>query len=127
MTIVFRSISVTDLEQAGYQILVQAGGATLKVDRVFQNGKRVKLNVFYGGLYYLGLKINKHLFLEPQCHHVRLDGTVTDNYRFTGQERNDKEWLDSGYASEEAVLSASKMTDMVKDGMQLQKGGDRSK
>ena len=126
MTIVYRSISVTDLEVAGYQILVDISGDSLKVERIFNDGALVPLDTFYHGLYFLGLQINKHLVLEPQCHHVRLDGSPTDNYRFTGQERNDKEWLRGGYASEEAILSSSKMGDMVKGGMQMQKGGDRS-
>lgn len=130
MTIVYRSISVTDLEQAGFQILLSSKSSTtessLKVERVFKDGEVVSLDTFYQGLYFLGLQLNKLLILEPQCHHVRLDGTETDNYRFTGQERSDKEWLHSGYASEEAILSSSKMKDMVKGGMQMQKGGDRS-
>lgn len=131
MTIVYRSISVTDLEQAGYEILLNAENSTsessLKVERVFKDGEVVPLDKFYHGLYFLGLRVNKHLILEPQGLHVRSNGQQTDNYRFTGQERNDKEWLKSGYASEEAILSSSKMGDMVRGGMQLQKGGDRSR
>lgn len=127
MTIIYRSISVTDLESAGYQILLDMSGERLKVQRVFKDGMLVPLDTFYEGLYFLGLQVNKHLVLDAQCHHIRLDGTPTDNYRFTGQERNDSGWLRGGYASEEAILSSSKMKDMVSSGMKMQKGGDRSK
>lgn len=127
MTIVYRSISVTDLELAGFQILVKTEDEKLKVRRVFKDGEKVSLDVFYKGLYFLGLKLNKLLILEPQCYHVRLNGRPTDNYRFTGQERNDREWIDGGYASEEAILSSSRMGGMVGGGMQMQRGGDRSR
>ncbi len=126
MTIVYRSISMSDLERAGYQVLIKVVDEKLYVERVFKDSKRLEIKEFHHGLFFLGLKINNLLILEPQCHHVKLNGQPTYNYRFTGQERNDEEWIKGGFASEEAILSSSRMGDMVDDAMRMQKGGDRS-
>ncbi len=127
MTIVYRSISVTDLEKAGFQILVKDVDGKLEVRRVFKDGKKYSLEEFFNGLHYLGLELDNLLTLEEPCHHVMLSGKPTNNYRFIGQERSDISWIRGGYASEEAILNSSRMKDMVRGGMQMQRGGDRSK
>ena len=125
--IVYRSISFTDLYEAGYKISVVWDDIleTLRVADIFKDGKQLTKKDLSEALHYLGLKDNKHLTLKGRCQHVRLNGKKTMNYRFIGEERSDSKWIKSGFASEEANLNSSKMGGMLHDGMQMQRGGDR--
>ena len=116
-TIIYRAISLTDLEKAGYRFSIEDNPVSLKIYKVKKDGKPMAIDEFYEGLFILGIQLNKHISLQDRCQHLRLDGTRTNNYRIGGQERNDKDWLNSGYASEEAILSTSRMSDMTDRGI----------
>jgi hypothetical protein len=55
-----------------------------------------------------------------------MSGKRTTNFRIVGEERGDKEWLKSPYASEEAKANTSGYIDMVGHLQRMQSGGDRS-
>lgn len=123
--IVYRTISLTDLEAAGFEIAIKKTPRGFEQGEVLRLGEVLPPTEFKDALYFLGLQLNPHLKIQDSCQHVTIDGQRTFNFRFIGEERNDKEWLTSGFASEEAILSSSNMKDMVSHGMSMQKGGDR--
>ena len=65
-------------------------------------------------LYQIGFD-KEHWFSESdsfyeimECKHKTRSGKVVDGKRFSGHERTDKAWLESGLASEEAKMMARK-------------------
>ena len=65
-------------------------------------------------LYQIGFD-KEHWFSETdsfyeimECKHKTRSGKVADGKRFSGHERTDKAWLESGLASEEAKMMARK-------------------
>ncbi len=115
-----RTISFTDLEDAGYNIIVHvAEDETLYIEES-------QRHQIYKALKVLGIKINVHTSVEIQqvCHHRTMSGKETTNHRFLGLERTDREWLNSGYASDEVKVSRSKMGDMSRQLHKLANGGE---
>lgn len=126
--IVYRAISFTDLNMCGYEIEVEIVHEGIeetdyRVVAVKKDGNKQSLDDFYKAVYFLGIKDNEYLHVEQVSEHRTMNGRLTNAHRICGQERNDKQWIKSGYASEEAILSSSKMKDMVHVGMHMQRGG----
>jgi len=118
--IVYKTISFTDLEAYGLVL----GVVDNKITGAAYKGKSVGLGQVYKALSDLGIKNDQHVQVQDKTEHRRANGQQTNNYRVIGRERNDKAWLESGYASDEAKLSSSKMKDMVGFVSKLSSGGD---
>lgn len=117
-----RSISFTDLQNAGYHIqLNEAGtGEDYRVKMAESQPPEI-----FKALKTLGLDVNEMITIQPECDHRTMGGKMTHNYRVTGRERVDKAWLRSGYASEEAQMADSRMGGMAAQCNRLSNGGDR--
>lgn len=124
--VIYRSVSFHDLEQAGYKVTVRMSGGFLKVKTVEKDGRIISLSELNKALKFLGLRINHRLSIEDKCEHIPISGGRYYGYRFLGEERGDKEWLKSGFASNEAKEVSSGMGDMVHYLQRMRNGGDRS-
>lgn len=122
--VVYRPISFQDLALAGIQLTVQNIEGILKVTKITKYGKRLDLDKLPDMLYTLGIVRDHNLEIQDKCQHRTISGKIVEDYRFVGKERNDKEWLKSGYASEEAKISSSKMKDMNSHLRKLSRGGE---
>ena len=120
--LIYRAISFTDLESVGFKINIMEIEGSIKATGIMRKGERSY--TLEKVLWRLGVLSNSYLTVE-RCEHVRLDGSRTTNYRFLGQERHDKEWLESGHASHEAQMGSSRMKDMVSYSGRLGSSGDR--
>lgn len=119
--VVYKAISFTDLESYGLILEVVGNG----ISAATYKGKSVGLGQVYKALEDLGIRNNHHVSVQEKTEHRDSSGKTTFNYRIIGEERNDKAWLNSGYASDEAKMSSSKMRDMVGYANKLSNGGDR--
>lgn len=116
--IIYRRVSFTDLQSVGFVLIVEeTENNRLALVKSCDKAEIEK------ALFTLGLKINSKLEIQNQCEHRRADGKRTTNYSFVGEERSDKKWLESGYASDDVKLNNSKFTDMVAVARQLGRGG----
>lgn len=115
--VVYRRISFVDLEDCGYTIGLMNDDGKIVVDPLKSTSG------VYDAIKYLGVKTNSALEIQGRCEHVRINGKRVFGYSFIGEERNDKEWLESGFASEEVRLNTSKMGDMLETVNKLKRGG----
>ena len=58
-------------------------------------------------LYQFGMNINYMYEIQEDKQHKSIEGKLVQADRYVGQERTDKEWLDSGWASREAKDKSS--------------------
>lgn len=123
--IIYRSVSFLDLEKAGYKITVKHVDSFVKVKTVEKDGRIISISDLNKALKFLGLRINHSLTIEDKCEHIPISGGRYYGYRFLGEERGDKEWLESGFASQEAKEVSSGMKDMVSYLQRMRNGGDR--
>jgi len=115
--IVYRRISFKDLEECGYSIgLMNDDGKTIIDPLKSTSG-------IYEAINFLGVKTNSALEVQGRCQHVRISGKRVYGFSLIGEERNDREWLTGGFASEEVKLSTSKMGDMLETVNRLKRGG----
>lgn len=119
--VIYTSISFTDLEQLGFTVDVRLEGESYQITRIRRNGKTVELGTL---LWSCGIIDNMFVNVD-KCEHLRVNGQRTINYRLTGEERFDDEWMKSGHASDERKLTSSSMGDMVHYAKTLRNGGDR--
>lgn len=122
--VVYKSISFADLKAVGLELEVSEG-EHISLTGAKYKGRRIDIKQIYKGLFSLGIKNNQYVEVLQHCLHATADGTRVEDYRIAGQERNDKSWLNSGYASSEAQMSSSRMKDMVGYASRLSGGGDR--
>jgi len=123
-TIVERSVSFSDLLRAGIELVVSRVDGILQVTSGTDEGRPLNIRDLPSMLYTLGIVKDHNVVVQEKTQHRTMDGKLVEDYRFNGKERNDKKWLASGFASEEAKLSSSKMRDMVSYAGKLQNGGD---
>lgn len=115
--IVYRRISFVDLEECGYSIgLLKNNDATLIDPLNSTEG-------IFEAIYTLGVMNNHYLEIQGPNTHRRLTGERANSYSIVGEERNDKEWLKSGWASDERKMTSSKMGDMLEAATMLGRGG----
>jgi hypothetical protein len=69
---------------------------------------------FEGILYSLGMETGLPYEIQENIQHRNRFGKVVQCSRWVGNERTDKEWINSGYASREAV-DKSKNCSLIKD------------
>ncbi len=111
--VIYRTISFDDLKSAGYQITLKSESDTLKIETVRKDNNKTSISDLFKALKFLGLRINEHLTFYEQCEHRTLSGKLVTNYRVVGEERGDRKWIESGYASDDAKSNTSGMKDMV--------------
>ena len=85
----YRSISESDLN-----------GVTLPVDNELPDW-------FKDTLYSLGLNTKSPELEVTTCTHRNASNKIVECRRWTAPERLDKEWIKSGYASDEAIIASS--------------------
>lgn len=111
-SIIYKSLSFSDLESVGILVDVSRSSLPLKVSSVTKNGDSIPIEELHNILYSVGISNNHYLEIQDVTTHRNLDNKVVEDYRFVGQERLDKVWLTSGYASDEVRMATSKMKDM---------------
>ena len=135
-------VSFQDLKSLGYNVYVTehekekpSGELTtaVKVVKVeHDNGKDVSVvpkSYMMELLYILGIDTrdpNLHVWVTPKKIHRCLgQKEPAYDYRYSGYERLDKEYLLSGRASEEAIMYGSGMDDMHQIAYEMKHGGER--
>ena len=121
--VVYRGISFSDFLSAGIILKAATVDGKLIVASGTQNGKPLDLKKLPDMLFVLGIVKDHNVEVQPKSQHRRLDGKIVEDYRIVGKERNDKAWINSGFASDEAIMSSSKMHDMSSQAWKLQNGG----
>lgn len=121
--VVYKTISMADFSSVGICLDVSLVNDSLKVVGGTRGGEKLDMKQLPDILYALGIQNDEHLEVMEKCFHRTLQGKVVEDYRIVGRERNDKEWILSGYASDEVKLSTSKMRDMVSYASMLKNGG----
>ena len=122
--LVDRAVSLSDFSSAGVMIEVGEVAGRLEVLRVKDDGSPVTAKEFRDMLFTLGVSKKHPIEVQDKALHHMLNDRLVDDYRILGKERVDKDWLTSGYASEEAKLSSSRMKDMVSYSSKLQNRGE---
>ena len=125
---VVRCLSFHDIIYAGYDIIEQEIQKVNKKKKVIykiaKDGEELSPEEFQELLFQMGLDPfagEKEKVLGPDKHRT-LMGDVAYQRRFMLPERLDKDWLDSGYASDEALATTSGMRDMATAISSLQRG-----
>lgn len=123
--VIYKYVSFADLASVGITIDVTEGDEP-KAEGIRKHGRSADLKTTLPKvLYILGIVDDHNLQIMPKQNHRDVHGKVVEDYRFIGKERTDKKWLNSGFASDEAKMSQSKMKDMVSYASRLSNGGDR--
>lgn len=127
-----QSISYTDLRSIGWNIdfkpnyTPSGGDVTYKVSRMSLNGREVYEADLEKALNTLGLDLNRyHYQVDKKIHKPLTTGREASDYRFVAPERVDDSWLDSGCASQEALVCGSNFLDLDKYLAKMRRGGDR--
>lgn len=123
--IVYKSISFSDLRESGLELDIQSNGDSYRIVGGKYKGKRVDTEDIYKALNLLGIRDNHFVEVMSVSEHINSKGIRVKDYRVVGQERSDKKWIASGFASDEAKMASCKMKDMVGYASQLSNGGDR--
>ena len=63
------------------------------------NNTREFLDILHG----LGMNVNQPIELQENINHRNRFEEIVTCHRWVGNERTDKEWVNSGYASQEAI------------------------
>lgn len=130
-----KTVSFTDLQDLGFEILVtefmkkMPSGEekpSVKVVSVTKGGKDFPREYMQKFLWIMGVDTeNCKWWVVPKKDHRRvLSNTPTHNYRYMGYERLDRDWIESGRASEEAIMLSSRMKDMTEVTGRMKRGGD---
>lgn len=127
--VVYRTISLSDFLTAGIELEVKETPISddvvdLEVVGGTEDGRPFNIAKLPEMLYTLGIVKDHNRQVMAKALHRKMDGKIVDDYRIIGKERSDKAWIQSGYASEEAKLSSSRMRDMVSYTSKLANGGD---
>jgi len=120
---IYRTISFSDLESVGYKVEIEREGDKIKVGKVTKHGGRIEKKELFEAIKFLGVKLNNKLSIEEKCDHTTLQGNRVTNFRIVGEERSDRKWITSGFASDEAKMNSSRMGGMVDELSRLSGGG----
>lgn len=109
-----RHISASDLNRIGYTFEINVSqdlGFTLQ--KVKYCDEVLDKDTFDKALWYLGVDSSKGVYIEAVFHRSVHTNQPLMGYRFGGLERSDTDWIEGMFASYEAKMLASKMTDML--------------
>ena len=108
----FRHVSAVDLINIGYDFMFMSDHEISHPKEVFLCGEPVNIETFHKQLYLLGIDISFGIGVECVIHRPCQTGKQTLGFRFFGLERTDKPWIESPFASYEAKICSSGMSDM---------------
>ena len=120
---VYKAVSFADLEKVGLTFeLSQNSGGDLKVTKIHKDGVQAPISRLKSVLRVFVISPDHKVGVTPKQAHRCSQGLLVNTHRFLGTERQDKDWLKSGFASDEAKLASSKMKDMVSQTQKLYGG-----
>lgn len=108
-----KHISASDLVRLGYTFEVQVEPDGYQLKSVHYCGEPMDLGVFCSALSCLGLDYTSGVYVEAVFHRPIQTNIPIMGYRFGGLERSDSAWIDSEFASYEAKILSSNMSDMA--------------
>lgn len=119
----YRWVSLSDLHRADFQISVSKDTEkNLSVKSVRYQGSEITLRAFEKALWAIGIDTRAHPLLVQYNKHTTVLSQPVETFRFGSVERADKQWLESGYASEEVLLYTSNWSDIGEVAHSLQTG-----
>lgn len=129
-------VSFADLRQMKFDIEVSeydkelSDGRTVtsvKIEKIKKDGIEIPRKEMLELLFILGMNTSKggRWWVDiPKAHRPMLSNKPVVDYRFVGEERLDKDWIQSGRASHEALMYSSRMRDMIRVANRMENGGD---
>lgn len=113
---IYKWVSILDLMRVGYDFKIappETSKDDYKIEYITHCGMGMTVDTFKQQLWHLGIDTRVVFMMQSKYHRSVQDGKVQYGLLFGGLEREDQDWLDSGFASKEALLKMSNFDDMA--------------
>lgn len=122
---IYKWVSIYDLMRVGYDFKIippETSQDDYKIEYITHCGMGMTLDTFKEQLLYLGIDTRTCFQMRSCIHRSVQTGERQFGIRFGGLEREDQDWLDSGFASKEMIMKMSNFDDMDEVEQELANG-----
>lgn len=112
---VYKWVSIYDLMRVGYDFKIvppETSQDDYKIEYITHCGMGMTLETFKEQLWHLGIDTSVVFLLKSSIHRSVQDGKRQFGLRFGGLEREDNDWIQSGFATKEVTMKMSNFHDM---------------